>query len=151
MLGKLTGFMAAIVALLISAVSVSAHHGFGVEFDSTRCMDMKGTLAGIDWENPHAYVHMDVKEASGKVVSWTLETISPNSMKRSGTTKEDFLNGVGKPVAVRVCPTKPGGTKYRGEVEILEMTDGIPRVLGQNVENLNADQVRQHLGEFETK
>ena len=151
MLGKLTGFMAASAALLISAVSVSAHHGFGVVFDPTRCFDMQGTLTGIDWENPHAYVHMDVKDASGKVVSWNLETISPNSMKRAGTQKEDFLAGVGKPVAVRACPTKAGGPKYKGEVELLEMTDGVPRVLGQNVENLNAEQVRQHLPDMTQK
>jgi hypothetical protein len=52
------------------------------------------------------------------------------------------------PVAVRACPTKAGGAKYKGEVELLEMTDGVPRVLGQNVENMDADRVRQHLPEL---
>jgi hypothetical protein len=33
-------------------------------------------------------------------------------------------------------------------VELLEMTDGVPRVLGQNVENMDADRVRQHLPEL---
>jgi hypothetical protein len=151
MRAKVPGVLIATVALVVMVTPAFAHHGFGVVFDPTRCFDMQGTLTGIDWENPHAYVHMDVKDASGKVVSWNLETISPNSMKRAGTQKEDFLAGVGKPVAVRACPTKAGGPKYKGEVELLEMTDGIPRVLGQNVENLNADQVRQHLPDMTQK
>ena len=151
MRAKVPGVLIATVALVVMVTPAFAHHGFGVVFDPTRCFDMQGTLTGIDWENPHAYVHMDVKDASGKVVSWNLETISPNSMKRAGTEKEDFLAGVGKPVAVRACPTKAGGPKYKGEVELLEMTDGIPRVLGQNVENLNAEQVRQHLPDMTQK
>ena len=151
MRAKVPGVLIATVALVVTVTPAFAHHGFGVVFDPTRCFDMQGTLTGIDWENPHAYVHMDVKDASGKVVSWNLETISPNSMKRAGTQKEDFLAGVGKPVAVRACPTKAGGPKYKGEVELLEMTDGVPRVLGQNVENLNAEQVRQHLPDMTQK
>jgi hypothetical protein len=31
------------------------------------------------------------------------------------------------------------------------MTDGVPRVLGQNVENMDADQVRQHLPDMTQK
>ena len=148
---RFRGVLMAAFALLVTATPAFAHHGFGVVFDPTKCFDMQGTLTGIDWENPHAYVHMDVKDASGKVVSWNLETISPNSMKRAGTEKEDFLAGIGKPVAVRACPTKAGGPKNKGEVELLEMTDGIPRVLGQNVENLSADLVRQHLPDMTQK
>ena len=151
MRAKRSAFLIAILASLILVAPAFAHHGFTVVFDPTKCFDMQGTLTGIDWENPHAYVHMDTKDADGKVVSWSLETISPNSMKRAGTKRDDFLAGIGKPVAVRACPTKAGGAKYKGEVELLEMTDGVPRVLGQNVENMDADQVRQHLPDMTQK
>ena len=117
------------------------HHGFGVEFDKDKCMDLKGTLTGIDWENPHAYVHMDVKDVNGKTISWSLETITPLGMKRSGTTREDFLGNMGKPMAVRACPTKAGGTQYRGTAEFLKLADGILRIVGQNVEGLTPEQL----------
>jgi hypothetical protein len=142
MKSKLVGILSVVVVLMVGAVPGFAHHGFAVEFDSTRCMDLKGTLTGVDWENPHAYFHMDVKNADGKVESWSLETISPNSMKRSGTTRQDFLNSVGKTVATRACPTKPGGTPYRGTAEILRLVDGQPRIVGQNVENWTDEQIR---------
>lgn len=137
---KLRGLLMAI-ALLGGAHPAFAHHGFAVEFDKTKCMDLKGTLTGLDWENPHAYVHMDVKEASGKTVSWSLETITPLGMKRSGTTREDFLNNMGKPIVVRACPTKAGGTEYRGSAEFLKLADGVLRIVGQNVEGLTPEQL----------
>jgi hypothetical protein len=103
-------------------------------------MDLKGTLTGIDWENPHAYFHMDVKGADGKVVSWSLEMITPNALKRNGTTRQDFTGNIGKPMAARACPTKAGGTQYRGSAEFLELADGQVRIVGQLVEKITPEQ-----------
>jgi hypothetical protein len=137
---KLAGIWMALT-LLCSAAPAFAHHGFGVEFDKNKCMDLHGTLTGLDWENPHAYLHMDVKDASGKTVSWSLEMITPLGMKRSGTTREDFANNMGKPIAARACPTKAGGTEYRGTAEFLKLADGVLRIVGQNVEGLTPEQL----------
>src|SRR5438445_13298947 len=67
---KLPGVLMAIFALLGAAVPALAHHAFGVEFDASKWMDLKDTLTGIEWENPQAYVHIDVKEYNGKRRSW---------------------------------------------------------------------------------
>jgi hypothetical protein len=137
---KLAGVLMAVFALVGWSVPVSAHHGFGVEFDGSKCMDLKGTLTGIDWENPHAYFHMDVKGADGKVVSWSLEMITPNALKRNGTTRQDFTGNIGKPMAARACPTKAGGTLYRGSAEFLQLSDGQLRIVGQLVEKVTPEQ-----------
>jgi hypothetical protein len=137
---KLAGVLMAVFALVGWSVPVSAHHGFGVEFDGSKCMDLKGTLTGIDWENPHAYFHMDVKGADGKVVSWSLEMITPNALKRNGTTRQDFTGNIGKPMAARACPTKAGGTLYRGSAEFLQLADGQLRIVGQLVEKVTPEQ-----------
>ena len=138
---KLPGVLITVFALLGAAVPTFAHHGFNVEFDASKCMDLKGTLTGVEWENPHAYIHMDVKDANGKAVPWSLETITPLGMKRAGTTRQDFLNNMGKPIVVRACPTKAGGTQYRGAAEFLKLSDGLLRVVGQNVERLTPEQL----------
>jgi hypothetical protein len=142
---KLPAVLTAFFALL-GAVPAFAHHGFNVEFDGTKCMDLKGTLSGITWENPHAYLQVDVKDADGKVVSWHLEMITPNALKRNGTTRQDFLDNMGKPMNARACPAKPsaaetgagesggekaGGGEKRGAAEYIKLSDGILRIVGQ--------------------
>ncbi len=139
---KFPGVLLAVFTLLSGGIPAFAHHQFGVEFDASKCTNLKGTLAGIDWENPHAYFHMDVKDADGKTESWSLEMITPNALKRNGTTRQDFLENVGKPISARACPAKAGGTQYRGSAEFLQLSDGLIRVVGQNVERgLTPDQL----------
>jgi hypothetical protein len=53
--------------LLLSAAPLAAHHSFAAEWDSTRCREFTGTLTKIDWQNPHPYFYVDVKDADGKV------------------------------------------------------------------------------------
>ena len=125
--------MGAVFALLLGGIPAFAHHGFAVEFDGTKCTDMTGTLTGVDWQNPHAYFHMDVKDADGKVSSWRFETLSVVSMKRGGLDRQDFLDNVGKTISTRACPAK-SGTLYRAAAETLTLPDGRVFVVGQYVE-----------------
>jgi len=136
----LSAALVAVLTLLAPVVPASAHHGFAVEFDASKCMNLKGSLTGLDWENPHAYVHLNVKDASGKLVPWRLEMITPNALKRNGTSRQDFEANMNKPMAARACPTKEGGTQNRGAAEFIELADGMVRVTGQLVEKISPDQ-----------
>jgi uncharacterized protein DUF6152 len=137
----LPGVVIAAFGLVVAAAPAFAHHGFSVEFDKDKCMDLTGLLSALYWDNPHAYFDINVTEASGKMVTWHLEMITPNALKRNGTTREDFLTSMGKPVSARACPTKAGGTPYRGTAEFIKLTDGQLRVTGQNIENLTPAQI----------
>jgi len=138
---KLAAVAMAAFAVYGGAIPAFAHHGFSVEFDGSKCTDLKGTLTGLDWDNPHAYLHMDVNDADGKTVSWSLEMITPNALKRNGSSRQDFLAGMGKPIAARACPTKSGGTQYRGAAEYIKLADGQLRIVGQLVEHLTPEQL----------
>lgn len=128
----------AVLLLLGATTSTLAHHSFTVEFDPDKCMDLTGTLTGIEWENPHAWLRMDVKDASGKVQPWRLEMITPNAMRRNGTTREHFENTIGKVMHARGCAARAGafaidGTN-RGAAEYIKLADGAIRIVGQVVE-----------------
>jgi hypothetical protein len=131
---RLCGVLPIVIGLMFLAVPSYAHHSFAAEFDSTKCMDFNGTLTGIEWQNPHGYFHVDVKNASGGVDSWSFQTVSLITLKRSGTSRRDFLDNVGKPVYVRGCLAK-NGAKFRAAAETLKLPDGQLRIVGQEVEH----------------
>ena len=130
---KLLGAGVAAVGLLLLAVPSYAHHSFAAEFDAAKCADFTGTLTAIEWQNPHGYFHVDVKNSSGATEAWTFQTVSIITLKRSGTSRRDFLDNIGKNVFVRGCLAK-NGVKYRAAAETLKLTDGQVRIVGQEVE-----------------
>jgi len=139
---RFAGIAIAVSCLLGVAGPAAAHHGFGVEFDGSKCLDLAGTLTGVVWENPHAYLSMDVKDASGKVAKWHLEMITPNALKRNGSPRSDFDDNIGKEMHARACPAKVATDEPRGAAEYVRLADGILRIVGQIPEgNLTPDKL----------
>jgi hypothetical protein len=96
-------------------------------------MDLTGTFTSFEWQNPHGYFHLDVKDPSGSVTTWTFETVSLSTLKRSGTQRQDFTDNVGKTVTVRACLAK-NGVKNRAAAETIKLSDGQVHRIGQDVE-----------------
>ena len=68
---------------MLSALSVRAHHGLAA-FDTTHTVKMEGTITGVEWINPHAFVYADLTDAQGKVANWKLELGSLGMLTRYG-------------------------------------------------------------------
>jgi hypothetical protein len=83
----------AAVGLLAATVPVFAHHSFAAEYDSTQPVTLKGVIKGLRWENPHAYIYVDVKNEAGKTDTWALETLSPNALARNGWNRDSLKAG----------------------------------------------------------
>ena len=82
----------ALVALLATAQLV-AHHAFSAEFDANRPVQLKGTVTKMEWINPHAWIHIDVKMDDGNVEQWMIEGGTPNTLFRRGFTKQSLMPG----------------------------------------------------------
>jgi hypothetical protein len=85
--------LVASAGLLMSALPVFGHHSFAAEYDSTKPVELKGTVTKVEWTNPHARFYVDVKDASGKTVNWNLELASPNVLIRNGWTRKSLKEG----------------------------------------------------------
>src|SRR5260370_4297952 len=81
-------------APLFMAAPARAHHTFSVEYDASKCSDMTGTLTKVDWQNPHGYFYVDLKEAASQVSSWSCEAVSGASLKTSGRQRQDCENNM---------------------------------------------------------
>ena len=105
-------FAAATLAVLAAGAPLAAHHSFAAEFDGSKPVTLTGTVTKMDWINPHAWLHMDVKGPDGKVVSWAVEGGAPNSLLRRGWNKNSVPAGT--TVTVQGFRARDGSNRANG-------------------------------------
>src|SRR5437667_2832875 len=106
---------AALVLFLVLALAVktaSAHHAFAAESDAKKPIKLRGTVTKMEWINPHAWIHIDVKKPDGSVDEWMIEAGTPNTLLRRGFTKDSLKAGT--EVLVDGYQSKDGSLRANG-------------------------------------
>ena len=101
---------AVLVALvgLLMAGPLMAHHSLGAEFQMGNPSAITGLLTKVEWDNPHIYWTVDVKDDSGKVTRWSVEGLPPSYLHRSGVTRQSMEPLVGTTITVHGRFAKDG-------------------------------------------
>jgi hypothetical protein len=127
-MSKRISLMIAASAWLAAAVPMWAHHAFAAEFDVSKPVKFKGTVTKMEWINPHAWIHIDVKGDDGKVTEWMIEAAAPNSLLRRGFNKHSLE--VGTEIIVEGYQAKDASNRANGSV--ITYTDGRKLFIGSS-------------------
>jgi hypothetical protein len=104
------GLALAAAASLFSALPLGAHHSVSAEFNANKVITLKGVVSKVDWVNPHIFIYFDVKDDSGKVTTWSLQSLPPLFFKGSGLTKDKLLDG--SEATITLYPAKDGTDNF---------------------------------------
>src|SRR5262245_3480128 len=115
-------------ALWITAAPTFAHHAFSAEFDANTPIKLQGTVAKMEWVNPHSWIYVDVKRPDGTIEQWKIEGGTPNALFRRGFTKDSLKTGTA--IVVNGYQAKDGTLKGNGRD--LTLPDGRKLFLGSS-------------------
>jgi hypothetical protein len=99
----------AAVALFGGPAATLAHHSYAM-FDGTKTLTVSGTVAKLEWANPHVFVWIHVPNAKtpGGYDLYAFENGSTNVLARNGWSKTTLKPG--EKISVDYWPLKDGRT-----------------------------------------
>lgn len=105
---KSRGILAAVLGLLFAAMPALAHHSAAVQYDVNKSVKVTGTLVKVEWQNPHNWYYVDIKEADGSVTHWAAEGAPPGHLFRDGVERTTLTSLVGSTVTMEGAPARDG-------------------------------------------
>jgi hypothetical protein len=76
----------------LTASSAMAHHS-GAMFDSTKDVTLQGTIKEFQWTNPHSWIQLNVPDAAGKPVEWSIEWGGVSGLYKQGVRASSLKPG----------------------------------------------------------
>ena len=125
------GLVFGTIALPVMCALVSAHHST-VAYSEKSVVLKNATIAKVIWASPHIVLTFGVKETSGAITNWSVETGSPGSVARVGWNRNSV-----KPddkVTIELYPARNGA--HVGRLKKVVFADGRELLDTQNPTSL---------------
>jgi hypothetical protein len=104
------GFLALLA--VTGSLPLFAHHSFAAEFDDKKPVKMTGTIVKVEWQNPHIWFYLAVKNDDGTTTTWGFAGGAPGQLMRRGITKDQLK--IGETVVVQGFRSKDGSNNASG-------------------------------------
>ena len=112
--------MTTAVLIFVSVVPLLTHHSVRNEFDSTKATTIAGVITKVEWTNPHVWIYMNAKDASGRISTWGVEMAAPAALAKSGFEKGFF--DLTHSFSIEIWLARNGANKGNGRT--LTLPDG---------------------------
>lgn len=102
-------YRAVVSTTLLSVLFVApsfAHHSITAVFDTSKTIQLKGTITKLEWRNPHASVYIDVKDSSGKIANWWVEMAGIANLAKAGL--EQSMLDLNQTYSIEIFQAKDG-------------------------------------------
>lgn len=100
-----------VVLIVLSAgAALRAHHSTAA-YENTTITLKNAVVKRLAWVNPHSVVSFDVKDARGRVATWSAESGSPSALSRMGWNRNSLK--AGDVITVELFPAKNGARVAR--------------------------------------
>ena len=118
--------MAVVIAATLVVPDALAHHSFAPHFDSSKPVNISGTVKEFEARNPHSYLHINALDENGRTREYVCESHGVTQLTRNGITPQMFKAGA----KVRVTGSLSRHSAYMCFFDNVEFADG--RVLNVN-------------------
>ena len=105
-------FLLVIGWALITTQPILAHHSETAEYDPAKPVKVTGTITKVEWQNPHVWFYVDVKDEQGTITTWAFSTAPPGALMRRGVTKDALK--IGSVVNVQGSRARDGSNNASG-------------------------------------
>lgn len=85
--------VAAALAILTTGAPAGAHHSISRHYDRNQVIKIEGVVTEVIFQNPHAKIHLAVKDASGVVIPWLLEWDDVSDLRRQDVDADTIRAG----------------------------------------------------------
>jgi len=115
--------MAVLMAAFLTVafvVPLFAHHSIASEYDASKATTITGVVSKVEWINPHAWIYMNVKDVSGAVTTWRIQTASVGGLTKAGLDKN--MIDLTRTYSMEIWPASDGSNHASGRT--LTFADG---------------------------
>ncbi len=95
-----------VAGLSLVAQPLLAHHGRGNTYDTSRQIEIEGTVTEVLWRNPHITIFVDVTDDESMVTNWRIEHSPIHRLAQQGYNRNTLKPGM--EVAVIINPGTGG-------------------------------------------